>query len=316
MALEKSTLVSVVVLNLNGCELLKVCLAALVSQTYQPVEIIVVDNGSQDDSVDVLKKEYPQIRIIENKRNLGYAPAANIGIKQARGEYIAVLNNDTRCDLDWLQKLMDIMATDERIGSCSSKQMNFFQPEIIDSAGIQLHRGGFPLNRGRGQKDTGQFSTVEPVLGAAGASALYRRRMLEEAGLFDEVFFAYNEEFDLALRQLLCGWKCMFVPDATVYHMSGATRAKKDQRFLVYYMERNRIFTLIKDFPWPVIRENFLFLLKYEWDIFLRVLRFEFAPLRARLAALKYIPAMIKKRKVIQSRKKIGAEEFRRWIMH
>lgn len=308
-------LVSLVVLNHNAQALLQVCLDAVFGQTYEHREVIVVDNGSADGSPEMVRRRFPGARLLVNPLNAGYARAANQGIRCAAGEFVAVLNNDTRMDSDWLQKLVEIVLSDERIGSCSSRQMDFYRPGVVDSEGLALRRGLYPASRNRGQAAGSASQAAGEVFGAAGASALYRAAALRQAGLFDEDYFAYNEEFDLAVRLRLAGWKCLYVPAATVYHVSGATRARRDRRFLVFYMERNRLCTILKDMPLRVILRQLPYLLKYEWDILMRLcLRREAAPLLARLDFLRLAPVMLAKRGRVQAMRRIAVEDLEQWI--
>lgn len=270
-------------------------------QTYRDLETIVVDNGSSDGSQDFVRTNYPAVTLIENAGNTGFAPAANQGIEASGSEFVALLNNDTRVEPEWIARLVEAIRSDETVGSCASKQMDFFRPGIIDAAGLVFFRGGYAGSRGHAKKDEGQFDAQAPVFGAHGASAFYRRSMLDQVGLFDADYFAYNEEFDLSLRAQLFGWKCLYVPGAVVYHKQGATRARQDRRFLVYHMERNRIFTIIKDYPWGLILATLSFLLKYELDILWRLVAGgETALFRARLDVMRSLPHLLRKRRLIQ----------------
>ncbi len=309
-------LVSIVIVNFNGRNLLESCMGSLASQTYKPLELIVADNASTDGSVEFLRERYPDTIVLDMGCNRGYAAAANAGIRRARGAFIATLNNDTRADDDWIQKVMEIFGSDPGIGSCASRQMDFYHPDIIDSTGIVMRRGGYPTNRGHGQRFGEAFARVSEVFGAPGATAVYSRAMLDRIGLFDEDYFAYQEEWDLSFRAVLAGWKCVYIPEAVVYHMGGVTMAKRDSRRHIFLMERNRIFTLIKNYPLELLRSNWPYLAKYELDILKRfLLRFETAPIAARFSALRYIPAMIRKRKEVRALRRIDNEALLRWIV-
>ena len=307
--------VSVIVVNHNGRDLLPGCLGSVLSQSCPPAEIILVDNGSGDGSVELVRRDYPAVKILINEVNAGYAPAANQGIQAARGKFIALLNNDAQADSGWIENLLRVIEKDERIGSCSSKQLNFYKRDVLDSTGILLHRGGYPVGRGRNEIDRGQFDAATEILGAAGASALYRRTMLDQAGLFDEDYVSYQEEFDLSLRAKLYGWRCVYVPEAVVYHISGATVARKDEKFLIYYTERNRLFTIIKNYPASMILRYLPYLAKYELDILWRVARGECAPVSARFDALKLLPRMLRKRREIQKKRTASNREFQSWVV-
>jgi GT2 family glycosyltransferase len=310
----KSPLVSIIIVNYNGKHLLTACLDSVFRQTYRNIEVIVVDNGSADNSSEYIESHYPPVRLIKNNENLGYAKGNNIGIENSEGEYIATLNNDTKVAPDWIENLVTAAEKDKNIGICASKQLNFYQPKLIDSAGICLHRGAYPFDRGRNEEDKGQFDEPVEVFGASGASAFYRREMLQKIGLFDEDFFTYQEEFDLSWRAKLCAWKCVYVPNAVVYHISGAT-AGSGSKFSTYHMERNRLLAIIKNFPSIPLFMCFPFILKYEFDILLRILfSFKNELITARMSALRLFFQMLKKRKEIQKEKAISHSEFMRWI--
>jgi GT2 family glycosyltransferase len=308
-------LVTVIIPNYNGRGVLKTCLDSVKAQDYKRLEIIVVDNGSSDGSAEYVRRNFAQVSVIVNERNLGFAQAANQGVLQSQGEFVALLNNDTKADTSWITNLVKVIQTDGTIGSCASKQLSFYHPDVIDSAGIQLLRGGYPSNRGHNQKDERRFNAIEEVFGAPGASAFYRKAMLEGIGLFDRDYFVYNEEFDLSFRARLSGWKCVYVPQAVVYHMGGRTRAGSDRKFLIFYMERNRIFTIVKNYPLAMLMYYFPYLLKYEIDILFRLItRFEIEPLLARVDVLRFLPNMLKKRKAIQAHRVLFNKEFRRLV--
>lgn len=311
----KIPMVSIIILNCNGKNLLKTCLDSVFKQTYKNYEVIFVDNGSTDSSGEFIEKNYPSVKLIKNKKNLGYAKGNNIGIEISEGKYIATLNNDTKVEPDWIENLVEVAEKDCRIGICASKQLNFYQPNLIDSTGINLHRGAYPSNRGRNEKDNGQFDEQVEVFGAPGASAFYRKEMLNRIGLFDEDYFAFQEEFDLCWRAKLSGWSCVYVPKAVVYHVSGAT-AVPGSKFLIYYMERNRLLTIIKNFPLISFLRYSPYIFKYELDILFRIITsFEYGLITARLAALMLFPRMLKKRRKIQKARIISNREFGGWIV-
>jgi hypothetical protein len=170
-----------------------------------------------------VRKEFPSVRIIESRKNLGFAKGNNIGIKEARGELIATLNNDTEVTPRWLEELVSAMASNEKVGMCASKMLFMKDHGMINSTGICLSRSGTCWDRGIFEPDTGQYGSMEEVFGPCAGAALYRKSMLEEIGLFDEDFHAYVEDTDLAFRGRLAGWKCLYVPNAVVYHVHAGT---------------------------------------------------------------------------------------------
>lgn len=239
-------LVSVVIVNYNGKKFLNECIGSLYTQSYPDFEIIVVDNASVDGSIEFLTSEFPDVRIIRNPVNLGFAGGMNTGILSAGGPFILALNNDTRVDRDCIMRLVDVMVHDHAIGMCAAK-LAFFD-QRINSTGICISRSGAAWDRGMFEKDTGQFDTPGEVFGPCAAAALYRKEMFDDIGLFDEDFFLYLEDVDIAFRGQLAGWKCIFVPGAVVYHHHGGTAGFRSD-LAVYYGNRNILWIPFKNYP-------------------------------------------------------------------
>ncbi|MGA9138887.1 MAG: glycosyltransferase family 2 protein, partial [Methanocella sp.] len=214
----QSPLVSVVIVNYNGMRFLEGCLSSLMKQSYSPIEIILVDNGSSDGSLEFVKSHYAMVKIIENDRNLGFAIANNEGIGITKGKLIATLNIDTEVTPCWVEAHVRAMASDAMIGMCSSKMLSMGDPRIIDSTGLCISRSGACWDRGQYETDAGQYEETEEVFGPCAGAAMYRKEMLDKIGLFDEDFFAYMEDADLAFRGQLAGWKCIYVPEAIALH--------------------------------------------------------------------------------------------------
>jgi len=241
--------VSIVILNWNGRLYLKDCLSSVFSQSYPNYEVILVDNGSEDGSVDYVRDNFPNTKLIVNAANLGFSRGNNIGIRAAKGKYIATLNNDTRVDRNWVQELVKVAEADEKVGSCQAKIVSFRDRRIIDAVGIRINKCGTPYQIGYGEKDEGQYENVSEVFGACACAALYRKEMLDHVGLFDEDFFTYYEDVDLAWRARLLGWRCVFVPTSLVYHIHSAT-GRRVSGFTQYYLARNRFWLLKKHATW------------------------------------------------------------------
>src|SRR4030065_2470068 len=170
-------LASVIIVNWNGKDFLTTCLDSLKLQSYSNFEVIVVDNGSNDGSVEFLRQYYlPFVKVIENKENLGFSGGNNAGIHAAKGKYILLLNNDTEADNRWIEELIKEAEKDRTVGMCASKIYSFYQRNIIDVAGHLLYRDGLNRGRGRLDEDVGQYDTVEEVFFPSGGAALYRKR--------------------------------------------------------------------------------------------------------------------------------------------
>lgn len=241
-------LVSTIIVNYNGLKFLKRCISSLLEQTYPDIEIILVDNGSTDNSIEFIKKEFPSVKIIANNENLGFAKGNNIGIREAKGDLIATLNNDTEVTSKWIEELVKAINSDNNVGMCSSKILFMNDPKIINSTGMRISRSGACWDRGIFEYDTGQYEQIEEIFGPCACAAMYRKEMLEKIGLFDEDFYAYMEDSDLAFRGRLTGWKCLYVPTAVVYHYLGGTAGYMSD-YTIYYGNRNIIWNCFKNFP-------------------------------------------------------------------
>lgn len=241
-------IISVIVVNYNGLPHLQECLDSLRAQTFRDFETIFVDNASSDGSVEFVKNNFAELKVIRNEKNLGYGGGNNAGIRSAEGKYIVLLNNDTKVDPDWLGMLFGAAEKDEGIGMCASKILNYYQPGIIDNTGLLMYRDGVARGRGRLEGDNGQYDSAEEVFFPSGCAGLYRKEMLNEIGLLDEGFFLYAEDVDIGLRARLAGWRCVYVPRAVVYHKYSAT-TEAYSPLKAYLVERNRIWVMMKCFP-------------------------------------------------------------------
>jgi len=249
---------SVVVLNHNGRRYLDACLEALEAQQLAGgFEVVVVDNGSDDGSVEHLRQRWPQVRLIEAGRNLGFAAGNNLGIRQARGEYVVLLNNDTRVRPGWLEALVEAAERDPKVGAVTSKLVFMDRPGVIQNAGSLLLSDGSGGDRGTGEDDRGQYDREEEVFAACGGAALLRRSMLEDVGLLDETFFCYYEDTDLSWRMRLRGWRITYQPAAVVEHVHAATSGEWSP-FFTFHADRNRLFMIVKNAPWPFVARSFL----------------------------------------------------------
>ncbi len=322
-------LVSVIVINWNGRDYLMECLESLRRQTFFDCEIIVVDNGSTDGSVEILRSHFPECVIIPNTSNFGFAKGNNQGIKRAKGKYIALLNNDAQTESRWLEELVKVAEEDHRIGMLASKIYLHGTDKVIDNVGHLLYRDGLNRGRGRLEVDHGQFDQKEEVLFPSGCAALYRREMLEQIGLFDEDFFAYGDDTDLGLKGRMAGWKCLYVPGAVVYHRYSQSSGPYSP-LKAFYVERNRIWIAIKYFPLSaLLKSPFYTLLRfflqgygaftgrgaagrftqeYSHFLLLRVL------LKSYASALWGMPKMWRKRKEMKKMIRVSKEEILNWF--
>ena len=264
-----------------------------------------------------------QLIVIENEKNYGFAGGNNIAIKYAfamtEARYVLLLNNDTTIAPAGISALVLCAEEDMPTGAFQAKMLSMDSPEIIDALGISMIDLQGPCPVGNGHPDTGQFSSCREIFGVCAGAALYRRTMLEQIGLFDEDFFAYYEDVDLALRACLRGWKALCVPDAIVYHGHSATLGK-DSPFKTYLLERNRYYYIIKNAP----RDILWLFIKGRPDAFLRILiqllkagssKQVSAYLRGNLRGLAGLPGMFMKRRKLRSCGQMHDSELRTWLL-
>ncbi|MEA2641078.1 MAG: hypothetical protein QOF51_2472 [Chloroflexota bacterium] len=254
---EHAPLVSVIVPTFNGASLLPDCLRSLEGQTYQPLEILVVDDGSTDSTPDFMQRCFPKARLRSLPRNRGFAHAVNEGIRASNGAIVVLLNNDAVAEPQWVAKLVAALERHPHAGMIASKMLLQEPAGIINAVGDLLRRSGVPDNRGVWEPDGGQYDQEVEVFGASGGAAAYRRTMLDEVGLFDERFFMYCEDVDLAIRAQLAGYRCVYAPGAVVHHRLSATGGGSLASF---YSARNIVWLLARDVPramwtqhWPLI---------------------------------------------------------------
>lgn len=255
--------VSVVTPNYNGKDFLYAYFESLIKNSNEIGEVIIVDNGSSDGSQEFIrnyreKVDFP-IVLIENSQNLGFAEAVNQGISKARYDYIFSLNNDTVVEKSAILELLNLLNTDERIFSASSKMVQFNNPELIDDAGDDYTLLAYTKKRGNNQ-NLNKFIEVSEVFSSCAGAALYRKDLLEELGGFDSEFFAYMEDVDLGYRARINGYKNLFCPNAVVYHMGSATTGSQYNEFKVRLAARNNVWVVYKNLPIPQKIVNILFL--------------------------------------------------------
>lgn len=250
-------MISVIVVNWNRKDLLRACLNSLQQQAGAAFEVILVDNGSTDGSPDMAEREF-EAKVIRNRENRGFCAANNQGIAVARGEFIALLNNDAEAGPGWLAALLRACASASDVGMAASKILVWEDPRTIDKAGHLIFPDGQNRGRGSGMPDLGQFERQEEVLWPDGCAAMYRKEMLDQIGGFDEDLFAYGDDAELGLRARIAGWRCIYTPLAVVRHHRSATLGKDSMRRLEL-IERNRLLLAVKLFPASLLWLNPLF---------------------------------------------------------
>lgn len=253
--------VSVVTPNYNGERFLKAFLESLSNDSECIGEVIIIDNGSADSSRDYIKNisfDFP-VRLIENDENLGFAPAVNQGIRNSKYEYIFSLNNDTEVEKGCIRHMCDLISTADDIFSVQAKMIQYENKRLIDDAGDEYNILGWTKKTGENH-DSGEYTEVREIFSSCAGAAMYRKSILEELGMFDDEFFAYMEDVDLAIRAKINGYRNLLCPQAVVYHVGSATSGSRYNEFKVKLAARNNVWVVYKNIPIPLKIINFIFL--------------------------------------------------------
>jgi len=305
-------MISVIIVTFNAEQLILNCLSAMNKQTHNCFEIVIVDNGSSDNTLKTIDEflqktsvKFP-IKIIPLEKNLGFSKGNAEGLSHASGNYIALLNNDTVPHKKWLEELEPGLEIYPSVGACASKLV-CYNSNRVDSAGDCFTKILMGHKRGEGM-DIASFNIFEHVFGACAGAALYRREMIENIGFLDDDFFLIHEDTDLNFRAQLAGWKVLYVPTAIVYHKVRSSIGSMSD-LAVYYSLRNREFVRIKNVPFGVFMKCFPeFILGIISEfLYFAVKHKQFKLfLKAKKDALKMFPQMWKKRKIIMKTRKVN----------
>jgi GT2 family glycosyltransferase len=326
---------SVVILNYNGCRYLDTCLRAVLDQKLEGgFEVVLVDNASSDGSVEHVRSSWPAVRVVEAAANLGFAAGNNLGIGQARGLHVVLLNNDTRVRRGWLSALVEVAETEPGIGAVTSKLVFMDRPSVVQNAGSLVLTDGSGGDRGSGEEDRGQYDRREEVFAACGGAALLTRPMLQDVGLLDPTFFAYYEDTDLSWRMRLRGWRIMYEPSAVAEHVHSGTSVEWSP-FFTFHVDRNRLFMILKNAPPGFVVRAFA---RFGWLSARFAARGLFRPGRRRtngiprskaagdgvsrarthirvvVSLMRHLPQMLAKRWGIRRRRRVGDTEILRWF--
>lgn len=356
MSTNKNPLVSINLLTYNGEKYIKSCLDSVFAQDYSNIEVLIIDNASVDNTIEEIRKFLDRkfdITFITNESNIGFARGHNQLIKKSGGDFVLCLNQDVVLDKDFIKNAVDIFQSDSKIGSVQGKLLRLVdgvKSDIVDTTGLLMLKNRRIINRGQGQKDAGQFDHLEEIFGADGAAPIYRRRVLEDTGLsinirvnprelvvsevepsasteyFDEDFFCYKEDVDLAWRMRLYGWKAVYQPKALAWHARGSgdsaafnplaiiKERRKLSKISKFYSFKNQRLMQIKNELPLLFLKNFPGILAKELAAWAYVLLFENYTLGAIKSLAKEIPKAFKKRKIIMKNKKITGKEMERWF--
>ncbi len=247
----ESKLVTVIILNWNRKPLLKRCIDSLCAQTYRNLEILLVDNGSEDGSPEYVRENFPDVKLVVNSENLGFCGGNNVGIRHAQGDYIALMNNDAVMRPDCVEEMVKSIEKSGNVGAVATKILLEDKPTHLDAAGIGICLDGLSIGRGR-MEEASLYNEEAEVFFVSDCVSLYRREMIEDIGMYDDDFFAYAEETDLGWRARLKGWKTLYNPKAVATHSHSSTLGAYSP-FKVFLVERNRVWVAIKNLPLPYL---------------------------------------------------------------
>jgi len=350
MPLEHSKL-AISLVTYNGEKYLPFCLKSLFKQTFRDFNLLIIDNGSTDRTLSYLKENYPQLKVVSHKENLGYARAHNQAIGWTKSDYVMLLNQDIFLNQDYLEKAVSYLEENREVASLTGKILfwdyskNYeaqnellpFKTKIIDSLGLKVFKNHRVIDLGQGEKDKGQYDEVKEIFGVSGALPIYRRLALEsvkvkinqglnKAEYLDEDFFAYKEDIDLAYRLRLAGYQSVYLPEAVAYHdrsvkgkknLSDKTAAlgRKDRNKMIrIYSYKNHLLTILKNEFWQNMIKYYFQIKFYEWKKFFYILFFEPSTLRGLRMFYKQKSRILKKRKyIIKNIRKIKAEDLAKW---
>ncbi|USN53900.1 MAG: glycosyltransferase family 2 protein [Candidatus Nomurabacteria bacterium] len=330
---------SIHIVTWNSGIFIQHCLESLKKQSYQNFRVLIIDNNSTDDTLAILSANYPQIQVIKNRTNLGFAKAHNQGIHFSSSPFVLVLNPDIIATSTFLETLMHGIQSKPKCGSIGGKTLRFAFAEgdlkqvdmsdRIDSVGLQGLRSRRVVDRGEGQRDRGQFDAPTPVFGISGSAVVYRRQALEDVRYqdeyFDEEFFAYKEDVDMAWRLQRLGWEAWCIPQALAYHHRSARGDSESTRQVVAEHRhrakvinalsyRNHLLMLAKNESIASFLLSAPWILSYELKKFIYLLFFQPSVLRQSIAALKLMPLMRKKKKALMHKARVSQQSLRKWF--
>jgi GT2 family glycosyltransferase len=287
--------VAVVILNWNGRKFLEKFLPSVLSSTYSNMEIIIADNASTDDSVAFIQSNYPQLRILNNTTNEGFAKGYNTALKQVESDYYVLLNSDVEVTPQWITPVIDLMEANPKITACQPKLLDFNNRSTFEYAGASggwIDSFGYPFSRGRifdtCEKDHGQYNEAVPCFWASGAALFVKAKAFWQVGGFDEYFFAHQEEIDLCWRLKSLGYEVYVQPQSVVYHVGGGTLPKGNSK-KVFLNYRNNLIMMAKNLPLVTMVTKLPFrilldgvsawraLLKGDWGYWVAIFKAHFA---------------------------------------
>jgi GT2 family glycosyltransferase len=295
-------LISVVIPNYNGARFLEACLGSLARQTYRHAQIVVVDNGSTDDSIETVRRLAPDATLVRLEQNLGFAGGVNAGVSSARGEWVAVLNNDTEAAERWLEEAAGAIERHPDASFLACRILDLGDRSMVYSAGDCFLRAGVGYRRGQERPDGPPYRAETEVFAACGCAALYRKAALEAAGGFDESFFAYLEDVDLGLRLRAAGLRGYYIPAAEVFHHGGGTSGGEFAPLAVRLRTRNAVLVLVKSVPAAILLRSLPMILAVQASWLARCLARGrlWSWLRGAAAVLPRLPGALRQRSLLR----------------
>lgn len=252
--------VSVVIPNYNGLAYLEGVLSSLECQSMKNFEVILVDNGSTDGSCAFVASQYSWVHIIELSENFGFSRAVNEGIKAARAPYVLLLNNDTEVEPDFLKEMTEGLQRHKKAFSCQAKMLQFHDREKMDDGGNYYCALGWAFAGGKG-KSAKHYDKEKKIFSSCAGAAIYRKKIFEKIGYFDDEHFAYLEDLDVGYRARIYDYENWYIPGAVVYHVGSGTSGSRYNQFKIRYSSRNNIYMIYKNMPFLQIILNLPFLL-------------------------------------------------------
>jgi len=307
--MNENPLVSVIVLNYNAGELLLNCIESIKKSAYKNLEIIVVDNISTDKSQKICKEKYPDIKLIQNDENFGYCEGNNIGIREAKGDYIIILNPDTIVESNWIEELISAYNKFGE-GLYQPKHLSLNEKTVYMSAGNMLNIFGFGYAREKGNKDENQFNEIEEIGYASGTCLFTSSAVLKKVGLFDPFIFLYHDDLDLGWRASQLGIKSYYVPTSLIYHAESYSLKWNAEKF--YWLERNRKYCILTHYSKQTYSKIFPTLLAVDFFVWMFYLTKGFlgSKIRAELDIIKNRKAIKTKYEELESKKIVSDKEM------
>ncbi|WP_139691832.1 glycosyltransferase family 2 protein [Sporolactobacillus terrae] len=317
---------TVCIVTWNSAKYIAKCLKCLSNQSLMDFELLVIDNNSSDNTVEIVRNVYPSSKIIINKKNVGFCGGHNLGITISKGQYYMPLNADIFMENDYLKIMINSIKNNKnKIGMVSGKLLRYdpnaqVKTDIIDSAGVYFCRNRRSLDRGSEEKDVGQYDNIEYVFGASGAAPLYNKKMLNDIRVnnqyFLQYFFAYREDVDLCWRAQHRNWKCIYNPNALAYHVRTNTPLKRNQmsKFVNMHSVKNRILLELQNETFYGFLKDGIVFVSYDLFILIAVIIRERSSLPAFVFIIKNLKEIISVRKQIISRSIVNKKILNKWF--